>query len=169
MENSQDFFDLFDCQLDTGSVDIWVCCDKGSDFEFYIAGDENEPNLNLQKKAIRILKALEVVEIRVKDYLAAQEKFERTDGSLMMRFDYPDYPNHANMWKAEWVDLFDIEMDLFDIESVDQYRIHCSISGGDWIQHGSTGFRDAFEHFSWSVLIQNDMPMSYRVEERWLR
>jgi hypothetical protein len=154
MENFQSFFNLFNCRLEKASDGtIWICCERGSDLEFYIAGDENKPNLNLQKEAIRILKVFKVVEARVKKYLTELKEFEQIDLSPM-RFDYLDYPNHVSMWQIEWIELS-------HIEHANQYQIYCSLSDGDLI-HG-TDLRDAFTYIKWAVLIQNDMPISCRM------
>jgi hypothetical protein len=154
MENPQSFFDLLDCRLDESSVETdWICCERGSDLEFYISGDENKPNLNLKKEAIRILRIFRVVETRAKFYLAEKKEFKKIDGSLM-KFDYPNYPNHVSMWKVDWIELS-------QIEDMDQYEVYCSLHDGDFTQ--GKGFRDAFAYTRWSVLMQNDTPISYRM------
>jgi hypothetical protein len=116
------------------------------ELEVYIAGNSDGLNPVLEQAAIRAVKNIDVVESRVKAYLAQVESTTFRPNNTILGVE--PYSNTESLWHIKWLSFCDVNwMDRFEaVCGINEDRDFCYI------------------YMLWVVTLQNDIPISHHGE-----
>lgn len=116
------------------------------ELEVYIAGNSDRLNPILEQAAIRAIENIDVVESRVKTYLAQVESTAFRPHNTMLGVD--PYTNTESLWYIMW-------LNFCDVNRVDQFEAVCSLKEDPEL---------CYIYMLWVVTLQNETPIAHHGE-----